>query len=44
MADFIEGNFLKEQVQSMKELGDHITNLQRLGTDSGEYFFDKETL
>ena len=44
MTDFIEGNFLKEQVAAIKELGDHISNLQKLGPDSGEYFFDKETL
>lgn len=28
----------------MKELGDYVTNLKRVGTGLGEYMFDKETL
>lgn len=44
MADFIEGHFLHEQVKGIKELGDHITNLKRVGPGLGEYHFDKETL
>lgn len=44
MSDFIEGNFLHEQVSAIKELGDHITNLKRVGPGHGEYHFDKETL
>ncbi|KAK3770910.1 hypothetical protein RRG08_036509 [Elysia crispata] len=44
MADFIESEYLEEQVNGIKELGDHITNLKRVGTGLGEYIFDKETL
>ncbi|GFR81958.1 ferritin [Elysia marginata] len=44
MADFLETEFLEEQVNAIKEIGDHITNLKRVGTSLGEYIFDKETL
>ncbi|CAH8500815.1 unnamed protein product [Dicrocoelium dendriticum] len=42
--DFLEDQFLKEQVESMKEISDHVTNLRRVGSGLGEYLFDKETL
>nr|UYM80463.1 ferritin-like protein 2 [Novocrania anomala] len=42
--DWIESHFLTEQVEAIKELSDHITNLKRVGTGLGEYMFDKETL
>jgi len=42
--DWIETHFLTEQVEAMKEMSDHITNLKRVGTGLGEYMFDKETL
>jgi len=41
---FIEGEFLQEQVKAIKEIGDHVTNLKRVGTGLGEYMFDKQTL
>merc|ERR1711934_149218 len=44
MTDFLEGNFLNEQVEGIKELGDYVTNLRRVGPGLGEYMFDKETL
>lgn len=44
MCDFLEGEYLKEQVEAIKELSDYVTNLQRVGTGLGEYMFDKETL
>ncbi|GFO23301.1 ferritin [Plakobranchus ocellatus] len=44
MADFIESEFLEEQVEAIKEIGDHLTNLRRVGPGLGEYIFDKETL
>ena len=44
MSDFIEGNFLHEQVEAIKELGGYITNLKRVGPGHGEYHFDHETL
>ncbi|WP_459504019.1 ferritin family protein, partial [Erwinia amylovora] len=41
MMDFLEGEYLQEQVKSMKEIADHITNLKRVGSGLGEYMFDK---
>jgi len=42
MTDFLEGEFLEEQVESIKELGGYVTQLTRVGTGLGEYLFDKE--
>jgi len=42
--DFLETEYLAEQVESIKKLGDHVTNLKRVGSGLGEYLFDKETL
>lgn len=44
MCDFIEGNFLTEQVEAIKEISGYITNLKRVGPGLGEYQFDRETL
>ena len=44
MTDYLEGEFLKEQVEAIKEISDHITNLKRVGEGLGVYMFDKETL
>lgn len=44
MMDFIEANYLHEQVEAIKELAGHVTNLKRVGPGLGEYQFDKETL
>nr|XP_035121227.1 ferritin heavy chain-like isoform X2 [Callithrix jacchus] len=47
LCDFIEMHYLNEQVKSIKELGDHVTNLHKMGApQSGlaEYLFDKHTL
>lgn len=44
MSDFIEANYLTEQVEAIKELSEYVTNLKRVGTGLGEYIFDKETL
>ena len=43
MQDFVE-EFLEEQVNASKELGEYVTNLKRVGAGLGEYMFDKETL
>jgi len=43
-SDFIEGNYLTEQVEAIKQLSDYVTNLKRVGPGLGEYMFDKETL
>uniref|UniRef100_A0A1V1FTM1 Ferritin n=1 Tax=Reticulitermes speratus TaxID=60591 RepID=A0A1V1FTM1_9NEOP len=42
--DFLESHYLQEQVDSIKELSEFVTNLKRVGTGLGEYMFDKETL
>ena len=42
MQDFLEGNYLQEQVEAIKELGDYVTNLKRLGPGHGEWHFDRE--
>lgn len=44
LQNFLEEEFLEEQVRSMKELSDYITNLKRVGPALGEYLFDKHTL
>ncbi|XP_075695963.1 ferritin heavy chain B-like [Rhinoderma darwinii] len=47
LCDFLESEYLDEQVKSIKQLGDYITNLKRLGVPQngmGEYLFDKHTL
>ncbi|XP_036126874.1 ferritin heavy chain-like [Molossus molossus] len=47
LCDFLETHYLNEQVKSIKELGDHVTNLRRLGAPEAgmaEYLFDKHTL
>lgn len=47
LCDFLERHYLDEQVKFIKELGDHLINLRKMGApDSGlaEYLFDKLTL
>lgn len=44
MADWLENEFLDEQVNSIKQISEYITNLKRVGPGLGEYMFDKETL
>jgi len=44
MCDFIENHYLTEQVEAIKQLGDYVTNLKRVGPGMGEYLFDKQTL
>ncbi|KAM5131875.1 ferritin heavy chain B-like [Mantella aurantiaca] len=44
---FLESELLEEQVENIKKIGDHITNLKRLGVPqngTGEYLFDKHSL
>jgi len=42
MTDFLEGNYLEEQVESIKELAGYVSQLTRVGPGLGEYIFDKE--
>lgn len=44
LSDYLEGEYLDEQVKSIKEYADYITNLRRVGPGLGEYVFDKEEL
>ncbi|BFG02224.1 soma ferritin [Drosophila madeirensis] len=41
LCDFIEANFLQEQVDGQKVLADYIRQLERAQSDLGEYLFDK---
>jgi ferritin heavy chain len=40
--DFLEGEFIEEQVQALKKLADLITRCRRAGPGLGEHLFDKE--
>lgn len=42
LTDFIEGEYLKEQVEAEKELGDLITKMKRAGDGLGLHIIDKE--
>ena len=42
MTDFLEGEYLKEQVEAAKELGDLITKMKRAGDGLGLHTIDKE--
>jgi ferritin heavy chain len=44
LTDFLEEEYLDEQVESIKKLGDYVTNLERVGPGLGEYQFDKLSL
>jgi len=44
LTDFLEEEFLNEQVESINKIGAHITNLIRVGSGLGEFQFDKLTL
>ncbi|XP_028134770.1 soma ferritin isoform X2 [Diabrotica virgifera virgifera] len=41
LCDFLEQHYLQEQVDAIKEIGDHITNLKRVGEGLGVYMFDQ---
>jgi len=42
LTDFIEGEFLKEQVQAQKEIGTLITQMRNAGDGLGLHIIDKE--
>jgi len=44
MCDFIEANYLTEQVEAINEIAKHITNLKRVGPGLGEYQFNKHSM
>merc|ERR1711890_92958 len=41
MTDFIEGTYLKEQVEAIKEIGDLITQMRKAGDGLGLHIIDK---
>jgi len=44
MTDFIEGDFLEEQVESIKEIADLLTRMNRAGEGLGLLIIDKELM
>jgi ferritin heavy chain len=42
LTNYLEEEFIDEQVESIKKIADYITNLRRVGPGLGEYIFDKE--
>jgi len=40
--DFLEGEFLKEQVEAIKEIADLVTKMKRAGDTLGLHIIDKE--
>lgn len=42
MCDFLESEYLEEQVEAIKDISDRITNLKRVGAGLGEWHYDKE--
>ncbi len=42
MTDFVEGTFLEEQVEAIKEFGDLVTRMRRVGDGLGIHLIDKE--
>nr|CAD7463119.1 unnamed protein product [Timema tahoe] len=42
LCDFLETEYLQEQVDSIKEIADHLTNIRRVGEGLGIFMFDKE--
>nr|XP_056702414.1 ferritin heavy chain B-like [Euleptes europaea] len=47
LCNFLKSQFLVDQAQAIKQLGDHLSNLKHLGVPQdgmGEHFFDKLTL
>merc|ERR1711936_1191936 len=44
MTDFLEGTFMKEQVEAIKEIADLATKMNRAGEGLGLHVIDKELL
>ncbi|KAK7872502.1 hypothetical protein R5R35_014290 [Gryllus longicercus] len=42
LCDFLEAEYLQEQVDSIKEIANHLTNIRRVGEGLGIFMFDKE--
>merc|ERR1712223_195068 len=44
MTDYLEGTYLKEQVEAIKEIADLVTKMKRAGDGLGLHIIDKELL
>ncbi|KAF8102022.1 hypothetical protein N665_0201s0313 [Sinapis alba] len=44
LADFIESEFLNEQVEAIKKISEYVAQLRRLGKGHGTWHFDQELL
>merc|ERR1712098_314291 len=44
LTDFIEGEYLKEQVEAIKEIADLVTKMKRAGDGLGLHVIDKELM
>merc|ERR1712122_152348 len=42
LTDFLEGNFLDEQVQGIKKIADLVTKMKRVGEGLGWHLMDKD--
>ena len=42
LCDFLEGTYLKEQVEDIKELGNLVSKLKRAGDGLGVHLIDKD--
>uniref|UniRef100_A0A915CSW8 Ferritin n=1 Tax=Ditylenchus dipsaci TaxID=166011 RepID=A0A915CSW8_9BILA len=42
LCDFLEDQYLREQIESIEEIGKIVAQLKRVGQGLGEYIFDKE--
>lgn len=42
MTDFVEGEYLEEQVEAIKALGDLVTKMRRAGDGLGLHIIDKD--
>jgi len=42
LTNYLEGEFLEEQVESINKLAKHVANLLRVGDGLGVYMFDKD--
>ena len=41
LTDYIKSEHLNKNINLIKELGDHVTNLKRVGSGLGEFYFDR---
>merc|ERR1719431_1812471 len=44
LADFIRKVFLVEQVETIKQIGDYLTTIKRVGNKEGIYMVDKDLI